>query len=261
MFVLPGNEAGGFGAPVTLSFAPAIVSDVRVGSFNAGDPGPDFPDLVVATADGRLSVMINGGTFTFQPAPASTIPVLPSAPARLVARDLNGDGNTDVVVSYQIGPSRAFGPDFVTVLLGNGFRSFGTPVNVPLGQDTWISMVTDLGDVNGDGNRDLGVTQHTTNRLILLLGNGAGVFTPQLVPNGPAGIVRAVGGDINGDGRLDLVYSTMGGVAVQLGDGQGNFAAPVLFAASAVGEVHLVDVNGDGRLDIAVGSASAPTGW
>ena len=110
-------------------------------------------------------------------------------------------------------------------------------MNVPLGQDTWISMVTDLGDVNGDGNRDLGVTQFTTNRLILLLGNGAGVFTPQLVPNGPAGIVRAVGGDINGDGRLDLVYSTMGGVAVQLGDGQGNFAAPVLFAASAVGEV------------------------
>ena len=37
-FVLLRNGAGGFGAPTTLSFAPAIVADVRVGQFNAGIP-------------------------------------------------------------------------------------------------------------------------------------------------------------------------------------------------------------------------------
>ena len=76
-----------------------------------------------------LRVMIQQAALTFLSAPASTIPVLPAAPVRLVARDLNGDGNTDVVVSYQVGSTAAFAPDFVTVLLGDGFRSFGTPSN------------------------------------------------------------------------------------------------------------------------------------
>ena len=163
-------------------------------------------------------------------------------------------------MSYQIGSSAASGPDFVTTHFGNGLGGFTSQATIPLGQDTWISTVSDLGDLNGDGHRDLGVAQFNTNRLVLLLGNGAGVFTPQLLSNAPAGIVRAVSGDINGDSRLDLVYSTTGGLAVQLGNGQGSFAAPVPFAAAASGEVRLADVNADGRLDVVVGSNGTPNG-
>ena len=96
------------------------------GDFNAGDPGPTS-DLVDRHGGGRLRVMLQRRHLNVRRRRRSTIPLLPAAPVRLVARDLNGDGNTDVVVSYQIGSSTAFGPDFVTVLLGNGFGWFGTP--------------------------------------------------------------------------------------------------------------------------------------
>ena len=39
-FVLPGNGAGAFGAPMTLSFAPAIVSDAGSGNSMPGIPAP-----------------------------------------------------------------------------------------------------------------------------------------------------------------------------------------------------------------------------
>ena len=119
-----------------------------------------------------------------------------------------------------------------------------------------------LGDLNGDGHAISAWRNSRRIALVLLLGNDASGVHATTGANGcRRGIVRAVSGDINGDGRLDLVYSTTRGVSVQLGDGQGNFATPVLFAAAASGEVRLVDVNADGRLDVVVGSNGAPPAW
>jgi hypothetical protein len=60
-------------------------------------------------------------------------------------------------------------------------------------------------------------------------------------------------GDVNGDGRLDMVTANRLGnnVSVLLGDGSGGFAAATSFAVgSSPRSVALGDVNGDGRLDI-----------
>ena len=67
-------------------------------------------------------------------------------------------------------------------------------------------------------------------------------------------------GDVNGDGRPDLVITKVGSsnITVLLGDGKGGFEAGTDFpAGSQPANALLADLNGDGRLDVVVTDAHA----
>ena len=126
-----------------------------------------------------------------------------------------------------------------------------------------------LGDVNGDGRDD--VVGFGNAGVYVSLSNGDGTFQPiQLAVNNygyDAGGWRVerhprMLGDVNGDGRADIVGFGYAGAYVSLGNVNGTFQAPQLVVANygyddAAGrwrvEQHprmLADVNGDGRDDI-----------
>lgn len=127
-----------------------------------------------------------------------------------------------------------------------------------------------IADVNGDGKNDLvvstgldlGADVHSVG---ILINEGHGQFAP-IVHYPVSGYPRVViAGDLNGDGKPDLVIANLGykTITVLLNQGDGTFGDRIDYEASPTDEVYdvtLIDLNGDGALDI-VGTPSALEVW
>ncbi|MEO6238666.1 MAG: VCBS repeat-containing protein [Vicinamibacterales bacterium] len=112
-----------------------------------------------------------------------------------------------------------------------------------------------LGDFNGDRFPDLVLQTHTIAEplgLYFLRGHGDGTFAaPVQVFSGCCASVA--NGDINGDGKLDLVVGSLGEEWVLLGKGDGSFGDVHRSAAPPSPRAPLVlDFNRDGKLDLAL---------
>jgi hypothetical protein len=168
--------------------------------------------------------------------------------------DVNGDGRADVVVgiadtagTYQIG-----------VFVQNAAGTLDPMVAYP----TANSYQVKIGDFNGDGRMDVaGLNMGVRgDGLDVFLQTETGVLAAPVtyhVPHGGRDELDA--GDVDGDGRSDLVVMSGQGaapnVSVLLQTADGVFGPPASYSVGggiSTAGVALADTNGDGRTDIVV---------
>lgn len=116
-------------------------------------------------------------------------------------------------------------------------------------------------DVNEDGFEDLILGTEWKNTVVMKLGNGDGTYaSAQTIASGMIEAKALVGGDIDLDGVLDLVYlDQYGGTASwhrNLGKGQFGPANQIA-AGGSPNAMKLNDVDGDGDLDVLIASQGA----
>ncbi len=195
------------------------------------------------------------------------------SPANIAIGDINQDRLPDLIVSAATISAAPPHPAFVAILaqVPQSPGTFSPSVRFPAEFDPAGLAVADL---EGSGKNDIVLgSQHTSpgtlvpNNFVVLLHNPAapGAFlAPELVGIGSHVINDVAVGDIDGDGRPDVVTVATPGSAgpsvqvfTQSATQRGTFSlSQSLSTATGNVSVALTDFNGDGRLDIAVVSSA-----
>src|SRR5919197_1179740 len=252
--VLLGDGAGAFaaGPPITTGNGPVVVATA---DFNRDGNS----DLAVANDGSRnVGIVLGDGRGGFVAASGSPIP-LDGSPGRLLASDIDADGDPDLVVP--VFNSKVWQ---VEIMLGDGSGRFApAPSGTVARRSPYGSDGVGTGDFNGDRELDLAVGNTETKGVLILRGNGAGGFRlTQTVATRLHGGALATA-DFNGDGRSDLAVASSysNGVAFLSGTSSGlrpNRGSPLQIA----GYPHTIvaaGVDGDGRPDVAVGNGESVT--
>jgi hypothetical protein len=114
-----------------------------------------------------------------------------------------------------------------------------------------------IGDFNGDGKTDLVTCNVGTNEMSIFLNTSAGEGDYSLekhVFEGGNTPRHLAAGDIDGDGKVDIISATDTGVTmfrnITMPGGVLAFDGPTKLGNTATGDVVLVDLQGDGALDL-----------
>jgi hypothetical protein len=267
--VLMNQGDGTFAAPVTY-VAPAEPTVLAIGDLN----GDGLPDLVLGDSGtptseassghpGSVSVFMNSGSGVlvasayYQPGGGG--------PASFALGDVDGAPGTDLVVGNGSSPY---------LLANNGDGTFAAPRLITGAPPDASSLsgtgaYVALGDLDGDGFADLAVAGNG-NDVSILPGSRDGTFTSTFSYTAGSYFEGEVLGDVNGDGKLDLVVVNQfiealdnslmaGSVSVLMNNGDGTLALPVAYSGTSIDYpdgVALGDLDDDGDLDLVVGDST-----
>ena len=242
--VFLGKGDGTFASPAVYTVGQGVGTIVAVDVNNDG-----HLDLIALGSRrdivNHVWTLLGLGDGTFQPAlsaPTGT------GSATLSYADINNDGNIDLLIADQSASAMA-------VMLGKGDGTYSSPVEyIAAGQVAGISLVP-----LADGSTLLLMADNVVPLARgFKVGSDGTVASPVLQRVGVAPSSIAAG-DLNLDGKPDLVITDSGSasVIVKLGMGGGAFGPAVPYSVNAnPGPLLLLDINGDGKLDAVTADAN-----
>jgi hypothetical protein len=248
------NESGKLNTPVvknlTIETRGAVIADVN----NDGKA-----DLVLSGISknanvgwlGRLVVFLQDPA-TGQLLPPQEYTVSSSYVFNLAVADLNGDGRNDVVVmAPDVG---VFGS--LSIFFQNSAGTFDPEVKYDMVHVMFEGQIH-VADMDNDGRNDI-VVQSGLNEFAVIRQTAPGVFsaTPDLytVQTSYWSSFNAFAlGDVNGDGRIDVVTVDPGNngyLNIFLQNSQGKLDPPTFVMTDVPFGVQIADITGDGLNDI-----------
>ena len=244
-----------------VDFAEANGSPINVGTtslrgFASADLNNDgIKDFIIGNAyDNTLSIFLGIGNGQFSPANGSPLTIA-GGPIYTVISDFNNDLIPDFATANYEGGN-------ISIKLGTGN---GTFVNGPTPSITTGDMAycIDAIDFNADGKKDIVTVSVFTNKAYVLLGDGAGNFSPSTGTPYSTGSKpsHVSAGFFNSDSNPDFVVanSNSSSISVFLGEGNGSFteAADSPFEAGEEPRTFSVnDINNDSRNDLIVANGT-----
>lgn len=214
----------------------------------------------VVTAQGifasTVTVLRNQGDGSYG-APARYATPLPSLD--VAVGDFNGDGWLDVVASNT---GANYEGSSVSLFLNQGNGTLSPRRVFSVGAGSFVGPVgLAVDDFDGDGRLDVVVARYGLNgngsTVALLRGDGAGNLAAPAIYAAAGGPYKVAAGDMNGDGRPDVVVANLNQkVTVLLNNGAGGFAPAISYNVLPLAggdffpAVELADVDHDGDLDV-----------
>src|SRR5439155_1836149 len=260
--ILKGNGDRTFQSAVTTPVG-TNPNALVLGDFN-GDGKIDI--AVTNLVDNNVSILINQstpGTLSFQTPVNYAVGTYPDA---VVTADFNHDGKLDLAIvsaGYFFSSNDAGKHTTLSILSGNGDGTFGPATTQKLwDQDGGDAIVA--ADF-GRGEIDLAVAHFSAHQVMILQGDGHGIFTSAGLYTVGAGTEGMVAADFNRDGKIDIAANDINdnSVALLLGQGDGTFVPPASRADDAARPfgwatwgypafIAAGDLNGDGKPDVVV---------
>ncbi len=176
-------------------------------------------------------------------------------PFCVLTSDIDGDGKTDLAVT----DINSFTVSVFRNTSSSGTISFAPKVDFITGTSPYSLSISDF---DGDGKKDLAVTNYTNSGFVSVFRNTGSIgtisfaakvdFTTGIFPYGVST------GDFDGDGKTDLAVANNNSISVFRNTGNSgtiSFAPKVdLAAGSSTISITSGDFDGDGKRDLAVGS-------